>query len=141
MAEDPALEIKTGYHSLRGVDPRTGETVTVFLAVPKAKAIAKMGDWRVMELARTVPEALTDYQTAFEWKRDGKVRGLCFVHLPARRFVGKYGAEAPPQPNRVFVAFVTERWILHEWRWEDADPGDPSIPADHGADRFGERLT
>jgi len=113
----------------------------VFLAVPKAKAIAKMGDWRVRELAYTVPEALTDYQTAFEWKRDGKVRGICFVHRAERRFVGKSAAEAPVQTNRIFVAFVTERWILHEWRWEEADPDDPSIPADHGQDRFGEKLT
>jgi len=134
------LKVKAGYFSLQAVNPPDGGICTVFLSKDKANEIAKQGDWRHKELAYTVPAALSQPRSIWEWKREGKVRGNCYIARPERRFIGEHAADVPAQSDRVFLVFVTGRGIVHHWRWEQASENAPDIPIDHSDDRFGRQL-
>lgn len=131
---------KPGFFTLDAVDPTDGSYSEVFLSLERARLLAVIGDWRLEEMKHLLPFVLTHPTAIFEWKREGEVRGLCYVASPKSRYVGVSASEVPAQKNRVFTVFVTDKSIIETWRWEAASQDDPPLPLDQAPERFARKL-
>ena len=81
-------------------------------------------------------EVLSDPTAIFQgWEREGQDGGLCYVGSPAKDYRSE-SIEVPPPPGKVFLAFVTSRGKVSEWRWEDSDEDDPHFPKGYNKGRF-----
>jgi hypothetical protein len=62
----------------------------------------------------------------------------CYCGVPEQSFRSD-GSPGRPYPGQVYLVFVNDEGVAYNWRWEKADPDQPSLPMDH-ENRFKRRL-
>ncbi len=123
---------RRGYCSIPAVNPADGTLWDVLVPNDKMDYVAKRGPIAVNEMAWIMPTVLNKPVAIFSVPRDEGDEGLCYVGQPGFAFKGKQTAQkTEPWPGEVYVVYVNAERVVYDWRWEDADPGDPQLPEGH----------
>ncbi len=64
---------------------------------------------------------------------------LCYCGRPEYAY-DRDGGRVPPREGFVFLAFMTDDFVVYNWRWEKANPEDPNLPLEMDPVRFEERV-
>jgi hypothetical protein len=129
---------------IRAFNPLDGGTCVVQLRQERILAVGRRSRGQAMECGYIVPHILQHPTAVFEGLRreeDEDPRGAgwrCYCGLPTHSYT-RDGSEAPPYPRQVYLVFVDDEGVAYNWRWEQADPTDLRLPANH-EDRFTRRL-
>jgi hypothetical protein len=108
------------------------------------QAVARRSLGHASECGYILPAVLQKPNAIFEGLRHDddedrrNVGWRCFCGLPENSYRTD-GTQAAAYPNQVFLVFVNEDRVAYNWRWEKADPEDPSLPINHEK-RFKRRL-
>jgi hypothetical protein len=103
-----------------------------------------------MECGHIVPAILQRPTAIFEgirWDEDEDPKGVgwrCYCGIPEHSYRTD-GSEGRPYRGQVYLVFVNVEGVAYNWRWEKADPDDPSLPVTKPAlpgwtERFKRRL-
>ena len=126
------------------IDPASGQKIAIQLAYEKLKALPRSGLGRVKEAAYVLPQVLSKPTAIFEgFLHDGDEpkRGAgwrCYCGKPTICFEDN-GRQLRAREGFVFLVFVTDENIAYNWRWDQADQFDASLPRDW-QDRFQRKL-
>jgi len=129
---------------LDAINPADGKLFKVQISFERMHAVARRSLGQAKECGYIVPAVLQKPTAIFEGLRsdeDEDRRGVgwrCYCGLPAIAYRTD-GSERPPSPAQVFLVFVNAESIAYNWRWEQADADDPSLPISH-LERFKRRL-
>lgn len=129
--------------TLQAVNPADGKSCEVMISFDRMQAVARRGMNHAKECAFLVPFALQSPTAIFEGIRTDEdedrhgVGWRCYCCVPDHSY-RQDGTKGPSYRNQVFLVFVNENGIAYNWRWEKADPDNPSLPVGH-ADRFKKR--
>jgi hypothetical protein len=130
--------------SIEGVDPTSGKTFLIHISHDRLLTVARRSMGQAKEAAFIVPATLQRPAAIFEglrWDEDEDPRGVgwrCYSGIPAVAYRTD-GTERPPYPGQVYLVFVNQKNVAYNWRWENADPGDPRLPMNFQA-RFTRKL-
>jgi hypothetical protein len=142
----PADKRKTrnGYISLPAVDPSDGGLWELLISIDRVRRTRHVGEGSALELGHIVPQVLLHPKAIFRNVRPESPdheESLCYVGCPDRAYTNPDGILSPPWPNEVYLVFVNNERIIHNYRWEKADPQDRVLPQGFDDEsRFGKRL-
>lgn len=102
-----------------------------------------------MELKHLVPDAISEPEHIFSGLRSeedemwGPTEGegacrYCYVSRPAVRYVAD-GRAREPEPDEVFLVFVSDELAVYHWAWYKADSVKRDLTVNY-ANRFEEQL-
>jgi hypothetical protein len=129
---------------IAAVDPVDGKTSEVQISFERMQTVARRSLGHAKECGYLLPYVLQNPTAIFEGltiEADEDRRGVgwrCYCGVPAHSYRAD-GTEAPPYPGQVFLVFVNEERIAYNWRWEQADRDEPTLPHNHDR-RFKRRL-
>ncbi len=132
------------YLKLQALDPIAGTLGEVLISFDRMHAIGRRSLGHAKECGIIVPMILQHPTAIFEGLRhdeDEDLKGVgwrCYCGIPDNAYYSD-GTERSPFPDQVYLVFVNDDRVAYNWRWEKADPDDPSLPLDH-AERFKARL-
>lgn len=142
MADE--AESRRGGLTIQAANPDGDGTVPVLISHARLLAVSKRGVGHVKECAHIVPDILQNPAAVFEGLRreeDEDRWGAgwrCYCGIPECSY-SQDGTEGRPYRGQVYLVFVNDEGVAYNWRWEAADPEDPSLPVNHEA-RFSRRL-
>ncbi|MEM9658773.1 MAG: hypothetical protein AAF961_10465 [Planctomycetota bacterium] len=132
------------YLTLAALDPVTGQAGVVQISYDRMQAVGRRSMGHAKECGHLVPAILQSPQAVFEGLRedqDEDPRGVgwrCYCGIPDKAYHPD-GSERRPYKAQVYVVFVNDENVAYNWRWEKADPDDPSLPVNH-FHRFRQRI-
>jgi hypothetical protein len=138
-------ESRRQYLTLHAFDPGTSRlTAQVQISYERMQSVGRRSLGHAKECGYIVPAILRKPTAVFEGLRreeDEDRRGVgwrCYCGLPDQAYRPD-GTETAPYPNQVYLVFINDEGVAYNWRWEKADPDDPSLPRDWKT-RFKTRL-
>jgi hypothetical protein len=129
---------------LDAIDPLNGKKIKVQLSYQRLQAIAGRSKGQVMETGYIIPEILQHPTAIFEGLTkddDEDRRGVgwrCYCGIPSKSYRTD-GAAQNAFPGQIFLVFVNQERIAHNWRWEKCDQAECRLPENH-SQRFKRRL-
>jgi len=130
---------------IQALDPSTGEnTAEVMISFDRMQTVGRRSLGHAKECGYIVPQVLQSPTAVFEGLRrdedeDRRSAGWrCYCGIPQHSYRAD-GTEGRPYPGQVYLVFVNDEGVAYNWRWEKADPDDPSLPVSH-EERFQKRL-
>lgn len=130
--------------TLQAINPVDGKMGEVLVSFERMQAVGRRSMGHAKECGINVPLILQQPTAIFEGLRqdeDEDRRGVgwrCYCGIPEHAYCSD-GTSRSPYPGQVFLVFVNEDSVAYNWRWERADPDDPSLPLNHET-RFRARL-
>jgi hypothetical protein len=131
------------YLTLQALEP-DGKMGAVQISFDRLHTVGKRSFGHAKECGYIVPAILQQPTAIFEGLRrdeDEDPKGVgwrCYCGIPVHSYRAD-GSEGRPYPGQVYLVFVNDEGVAYNWRWEKADPEDPSLPGDH-QNRFKRRL-
>ena len=133
------------YLTLRAVDPQDGTlSAEVQVSFDRMQSVGRRSLGHARECGEIVPAVLQNPTAVFEGLRedtDEDRSGFgwrCYCGVPAHSFRSD-GTKARPYAGQVYLVFVNDERVAYNWRWERADPEDPTLPIKY-LTRFKQRL-
>ena len=133
------------YITLLGIEPKDGSlTCEVQISFDRMQAVGRRSMGHAKECGLIVPMILENPSAIFEGLRRDEDEDRwgygwrCYCGLPEFSYRPD-GSSAPPYFGQVYLVFVNDERIAYNWRWEKADPDNPSLPIGHET-RFKQRL-
>lgn len=143
MAEPDASRRK--YITLQAVEPKDGTlTCEVLISFDRMQTVGKRSMGHAKECAYIVPMILQQPSAIFEGLRRDEDEDRwgygwrCYCGVPDRAYNAD-GSQRSAYPGQIYVVFVNDEKVAYNWRWEKADPDNPTLPVDHD-ERFKQRL-
>lgn len=136
-------ESRRQYITIAAAEP-DGTTCEVQISFDRMQTVGRRSLGHAKECALIVPMILQHPTAIFSGLRrdeDEDRTGFgwrCYCGIPEHS-CRPDGSEARPYPNQVYLVFVNDERVAYNWRWEQADPNDPTLPKDHNT-RFRQRL-
>lgn len=138
-------ESRRHYLTIAAKDPVTGQlTAHVQISFERMQHVARRSSGHAKECAFIVPAVLQRPTAIFEgltWDDDEDRRGYgwrCYCAIPDNAYRSD-GTPRETYPGQVYLVFVNDENVAYNWRWEKADPDDPTRPINH-LTRFRTRL-
>ena len=138
-------ESRRQYLTLQAVNPDDGTlTEEVQISYDRMQTVGKRSMGHAKECGIIVPMILQKPKAIFEGltkEEDEDRRGYgwrCYCGIPDESYHTD-GTAGCPYPGQVYLVFVNEDHVAYNWRWEKADPDNPSLPIGHET-RFRKRL-
>ena len=132
------------YITIAALDPETGKPCEVVISYDRMQAVARRSRGQAKECGFVVPMILQQPSAVFQGLRrdedeDRKGYGWrCYCGIPEHAYLAD-GTPIRPYEGQVYLVFVNDEGVAYNWRWEQGDPENPSLPIDHQT-RFRERL-
>jgi hypothetical protein len=126
---------RRGYLTIQAINPVDGKTCEVQISFDRMQAVDRRSLGHAKECGFIVPAILQKPTAIFEGLRrdeDEDPRGVgwrCYCGIPEHSY-RRDGTEAAPYPNQVYLVFVNDEGVAYNWRWEKADPDQPTLPID-----------
>lgn len=141
---EPKAKSRTGYVSVKAIDPRDGGEWDLLISHEKMGWVAQQGEGAAKELGYTVRPALLTIRGIYRGVRDlekgiDEDDWLCYVATPSNAYDWKTGECRPAWKDEVLLIFVTDERVIYGWYWCKCDPQDKSRPFDHHI-RFKEQV-
>lgn len=130
---------------VEAVNPEDGSEWTFLISYDRLRFLGRASRGHVMEAAYCLRSVLRRPTASYRGllREEDQARSgcgwLCYCGQPERGYL-EDGTEIPPPEGLVFLAFVTDENVVYNWRWEKADPHDPSLPREREPERFKERV-
>ena len=127
--------------AINPVDRTMGEVQVSF---DRMQAVGRRSMGHAKECGLIVPTILQAPTAVFEGlclDEDEDARGAgwrCYCGTPQHAYHSD-GTPRSPYPGQVYLVFVNDEHVAYNWRWEKADPDDPTVPEAYEA-RFKKRL-
>ncbi len=108
------------------------------------QAVGRRSMGQAKECGYIVPSILQKPSAVFEGLTaddDEDRRGVgwrCYCGIPQPSY-GSDGLPGRPYPGQVYLVFVNDEGVAYNWRWDKADPAEPTLPINH-ATRFKQRI-
>jgi hypothetical protein len=91
------------------------------------------------DAAYSVREVLIAPKAVFRGVREeGESEWLCYVGIPKHSYT-RDGQTRPPRNGYVFLVFVNQERVAYNWRWEQCDGREATLPQNH-EERFVTRV-
>jgi hypothetical protein len=132
------------YLQLEALDPESRTIATVQVSFDRMQVVGRRSMGQAKECGYILPMILQAPSAVFEGLRqdeDEDPRGVgwrCYCGIPDKAYHSD-GSERSPYPGQVYLIFVNDEGVAYNWRWEKADPDDPTFPQNHAL-RFQKRL-
>jgi len=114
------------------------------ISYDRMQAVGKRSLGHAKECAYIVPMILQQPTAVFEGLRrdeDEDRTGYgwrCYCGIPDHAY-RRDGTAIPPYAAQVYLVFVNDEGVAYNWRWEQADPENPTLPVGY-KDRFRRQL-
>lgn len=140
-----------GYTFTEGKNPRGSGTREFKIPSDLIERYLRYGPAHKFFDLHILPHVLQNPGAIFEGlERDEQQNGLCYAGIPPsiRREIkgstGRGGAELdlielPPPDGMTFAVFMNVRYVIFDWRWEQADANNAGHPIEWDT-RFNKRL-
>jgi hypothetical protein len=116
----------------------------VQISFERMQVVGRRSIGQAKECGFIVPAVLEQPTAIFEGLRrdeDEDPRGVgwrCYCGIPHHSYRPD-GSQGRPYPGQVYLVFINDERVAYNWRWEKADPQDPSLPMNY-QNRFQRRL-
>ncbi|MBI1915715.1 MAG: hypothetical protein HYS12_13430 [Planctomycetes bacterium] len=128
---------------IEAFDPPDG-VCEVQLSYARLQTVAKRSQGHAKECCFIVPFILQNPTAVFEGlmrdeDEDRQTVGWrCYCGIPKCSY-NRDGVEGRAYSRQVYLVFVNDERVAYNWRWEEADEEDRTLPANHQT-RFKRRL-
>ena len=132
---------------LLAVEPKDGTTTCeVQISFNRMQTVGRRSLGHAKECGLILPMILQKPTAIFEGLRrdedeDEDPRGLgwrCYCGAPDQSYRSD-GTSAPPYHGQVYLVFVNDERVAYNWRWEQADLDNRTLPVGYKS-RFKQRL-
>jgi hypothetical protein len=133
------------YLTLQALNPTDGKlTAEVQISFDRMQTVGRRSLGHAKECGFTVPGILQKPTAVFEGltqDEDEDRRGYgwrCYCGVPEYSYRSD-GTPGPPYSAQVYLVFVNDDGVAYNWRWDRADPEEPTLPVGYQT-RFRKRL-
>lgn len=141
----PQGDSRREHATLLAIEPKDGKlTCEVLISYERMQAVGRRSMGHAKECGFIVPMILQKPTAIFEGLRRDEDEDRwgygwrCYCGVPEQSFRSD-GTSGRPYPGQVYLVFVNDEKVAYNWRWEKADPDNPTLPMDHEK-RFRTRL-
>lgn len=131
--------------AIEAIDPNEpDQKKLVYISFERMQTVGKRSMGHAKECGHIVPMVLQHPTAVFQGLRqdeDDDPQGVgwqCFCMAPPYSY-REDGTQAGPRRGFVYLVFVNDEGVAYNWRWERADPEDPTLPQNH-LERFKSRI-